>query len=179
MGTAAAWPPPRDDDTVIIWDTASWEPDNDPHRHGTGQERGLEWGWQPPRLRLLDNTVIIWDTESWQAANDPHRPQDSIWSVAWNGDGSRLASASDDNTVIIWDTESWEPETTLTDHTAVSGAWPGTGTAAVWPPLRRTTRSSSGIRRAGSRSRPSADHTSAGQERGLEWGRQPPGLRFG
>jgi len=48
---------------------------------------------------------------------------------AWNGDGSRLASASDDSTVIIWDTESWEAVTTLSDHTAgvLSVAWNGDG----------------------------------------------------
>ena len=47
--------------------------------------------------------------------------------MAWNGDGSRLASASDDNTVIIWDTASWEPVTTLSEHTdrVRSVAWNG------------------------------------------------------
>ncbi len=49
--------------------------------------------------------------------------------MAWNGDGSRLASASYDNTVIIWDTESWQPLTTLSEHTDLSWsvAWNGDG----------------------------------------------------
>ncbi|MBK7181215.1 MAG: hypothetical protein IPH82_29215 [Chloroflexi bacterium] len=34
--------------------------------------------------------------------------------VAWNNDGSLLASASYDS--IIWDTASWQPQTVLTNH---------------------------------------------------------------
>ncbi len=88
---------------------------------------------------------------------------DWVNSVAWNGDGSRLASASYDNTVIIWDTASWQPLTTLTDHTAAvnSVAWNGDGSRLA-SASSMTTRSSSGIRRAGSRSRPSREHTVAG-----------------
>ncbi|MCP4419148.1 MAG: hypothetical protein GY805_21240 [Chloroflexi bacterium] len=50
-------------------------------------------------------------------------------SAAWKGDGSLLASASNDGMVIIWDTESWQPVTALTNHTqgVNSIAWKGDG----------------------------------------------------
>jgi hypothetical protein len=50
-----------------------------------------------------------------------------VTNVAWNGDGSRLASASTGNTVIIWDTANWEPVTLLSGHTnqVTNVAWNG------------------------------------------------------
>lgn len=39
-------------------------------------------------------------------------------SVAWNNDGSRLASAADDYRVIIWDTENW-----IVSRLSVDSSW--------------------------------------------------------
>ncbi|EPS29057.1 hypothetical protein PDE_04004 [Penicillium oxalicum 114-2] len=41
---------------------------------------------------------------------------DSIWSIAWSPDGSRLASASGDKTVRIWDPATGQPESSLEGH---------------------------------------------------------------
>ena len=40
---------------------------------------------------------------SYQAQTTLSEHTAGVWGVAWNGDGSRLASASSDNTVIIWE----------------------------------------------------------------------------
>ena len=75
----------------------------------------------------------------YQAETTLSEHTDSVWSVAWNGDGSRLASAScgergegvlcNQGEVVIWDTASWEPVTTLSEHTdsVSSVAWNGDG----------------------------------------------------
>ena len=52
--------------------------------------------------------------------------------MAWNGDGNRLASGSDDKTIRIWDTRSGECLKTLEGHSSAvtSVAWNGNLLAA-------------------------------------------------
>ena len=52
---------------------------------------------------IEDGSVKVWDldTNSIRATLNGHRG--SVWSAAFNRDGSLLATASDDNTVRVWD----------------------------------------------------------------------------
>jgi WD40 repeat protein len=54
-----------------------------------------------------------------------HGHQDSVWSVAWSPDGSKLATASKDNTAKVWDAATGRELFTLHGHlrSVESAAW--------------------------------------------------------
>ena len=62
-----------------------------------------------------DGTVTIWEweTDKWTSLRGH---TDSVWSVAFSPDGSRLASASSDQTVRVWETANWRESLTLRGH---------------------------------------------------------------
>jgi WD40 repeat protein/serine/threonine protein kinase len=62
--------------------------------------------------------VKIWDATSGRELRTFKGHADQVFRVAFNPDGSRLASASFDGTVKIWDTENSQEVRTLKGHTA-------------------------------------------------------------
>eukprot|EP00850_Spirogloea_muscicola_P020094 SM000207S06169 [mRNA] locus=s207:59623:62027:- [translate_table: standard] len=87
------------------------------HGHG-GDVKAV--AWHPTRDILVsasyDDSIKIWaeddDGEDWRCVQTLEAGQGSeghastVWAVAFDRDGSRLASCSDDCTVMIWDTSS-------------------------------------------------------------------------
>ena len=63
---------------------------------------------------LDDNTVRLWDPASGQQLNMLTGHSDCVNSVAFNHDGSLLASASDDKTVRLWNPSSGKQLNILT-----------------------------------------------------------------
>jgi len=63
----------------------------------------------------LDNTVPVWDHKVgvWIAAL---QHPNSVYSVAFSNDRSRLATGCRDGIVRLWDTETWEPVIELDGH---------------------------------------------------------------
>ena len=53
-----------------------------------------------------DSTVKLWDLRSAGAASGPlqtaREHSDQVWGVAWSGDGTKLASVSDDKSVCVY-----------------------------------------------------------------------------
>lgn len=64
----------------------------------------------------VQGEIIIWDTTTWQPMTTLTDHSADVNSVAWNADGTRLASGSDDTNIIIWNTTTWQPVTILTGH---------------------------------------------------------------
>ncbi|KAJ6086514.1 hypothetical protein N7467_005428 [Penicillium canescens] len=61
-------------------------------------------------------TVRIWDPATGQCESTLEGHSDSVPSIAWSPDRSRLASASYDKTVRIWDPVTGQCASTLEGH---------------------------------------------------------------
>ena len=60
---------------------------------------------------------MIWETNTWNCIQTLEGHMDWVSSVAWNSQGTLLASGSHDTTIKIWDTKTWECVQTLEGHT--------------------------------------------------------------
>ena len=69
----------------------------------------------------------LWDVRSGELVRTLSGHTDSVFSVAFSPDGTRLASGSEDQTVKLWDVRSGELVRTLSGHTSWSlgGLQPG------------------------------------------------------
>ena len=63
-----------------------------------------------------DKTVKIWNAATGQVENTLQGHSDSVRSVAFSSDGSRIVSGSADETVKIWNAATGEVENTLQGH---------------------------------------------------------------
>ncbi|MCK6626021.1 MAG: AAA family ATPase [Anaerolineae bacterium] len=103
---------------VIIWDRASRKPAKILRDH-TGIVRRVAWRPKPYADRLAsasyDLTAVVWDTSS-GGSNQLRGHTESVFSLAWSSDGSRLASASADHNVIIQDFPFNKPRRVLRGH---------------------------------------------------------------
>lgn len=77
-----------------------------------------------------DKTVQVWEAATLKLLYTFREHQDSIRSLAWSPDGSRIASASYDNTVKVWDAFTGLNLLTYTEHSAwiQAVAWSPDGT---------------------------------------------------
>src|SRR5262249_23130016 len=64
----------------------------------------------------FDKTVRIWDVQTGECQHTLEGHSNSVWSVAFSPDGSRVASGSFDNTVRVWDVQTGECQHTLEGH---------------------------------------------------------------
>ncbi|MBK7181214.1 MAG: WD40 repeat domain-containing protein [Chloroflexi bacterium] len=128
------------DNTIIIWDTASWQPlttltsPTDEARYmalnvdGSLIAFSTCGNYDPKSIgNCTRDEILIWDTNRGQPLKTLADHTDTVLNSAWNDDGSKLASASSDRTIIIWDTATWQPQITLIDHTdtVLDVAWNG------------------------------------------------------
>jgi len=97
---------------VTVWDAA------------TGKGHVIHGGrriwavaWSPDDKRLAfggqDSGVLVWDTSSEQVTTLPGE-KTSVRSIAWNHDGSRLASAEDQD-ISIWNMDTHSKSATITN----------------------------------------------------------------
>jgi len=129
-----------EDTSIIIWDIEIWQSLTTLTNHKNGVQT-ISWSKDGTRLatgscgnqeddQCVQGEVIIWDTTSWNPTITLTQHMDNVSQVAWNKDGTRLATGSSDKSIIIWDTDTWEAITTLTDHTTMikSMSWNDDGT---------------------------------------------------
>jgi WD40 repeat protein len=67
----------------------------------------------------MDNTLKIWIAQTGQCVSTLNGHSGYVTSVAWNNDGTKLASGSDDETVRIWSVgsvDTFECVSTLSGH---------------------------------------------------------------
>lgn len=58
----------------------------------------------------VEGEMYIWDVKSGKQIHGPiTKHEDIIWSLAFNPNGTELATASGDDTIIIWDVDTWKP----------------------------------------------------------------------
>ncbi|MCC6604713.1 MAG: hypothetical protein IT327_16005 [Anaerolineae bacterium] len=113
---------------ILIWDTSQWQVLETLTEHSA---KVWSVAWHPNASRLASTAcgdqrgffcsradIIIWDTASWQPAVTLTDHRLLVYSVGWNADGTRFASAGDDGNIIIWDPDGWQPLFTLSDHSA-------------------------------------------------------------
>ena len=141
------------DNTIIVWDAETWEP----VRTLTGHSADVRSvAWRPDGRQLAsgssDNTIIVWDAETWEPVRTLTGHSDAVSSVAWRPDGRQLASGS-----------SGQHDHRLGCRDRGAGAhadgaqrwchrvWRGARMDGSWRRGQRTTRSSSGMPRPGSR----------------------------
>jgi Tol biopolymer transport system component len=131
-----------EDDLVIVWDTAGWEP--------LYTFEGPSWmdsvAWSPDGAFLasgsLDGTVMVWDVASGELVYTLEGHTDDVVSLAWSPDGTRLVSGSADDTLIVWDAATGEPLRVFTGHSgsvwcvawSPDGGLVASGGAGVWAP---------------------------------------------
>jgi hypothetical protein len=71
-----------------------------PHRFG--QLGRIFKRWQPHRLWLWDKSVRVWDALTGEEKHVLNGHTDSVNSVAFSSDGSRVVSGSNDKSVRVW-----------------------------------------------------------------------------
>jgi GTPase SAR1 family protein/predicted phosphodiesterase len=76
-----------------------------------------------------DSNIRLWDIESGRLVRALEGHQNSVWSVAWSGDGQWLASGAEDGTVRVWEASRGRLVHTLEGHQdwVWSVAWSGDG----------------------------------------------------
>jgi WD40 repeat protein len=68
-----------------------------------------------------DNSIRIWDAKTWKHLQTLQGHVAGVYSLAWNREGTMLASGSLDRTARLWDTRSWEDAGNLKNGTNVYG----------------------------------------------------------
>jgi hypothetical protein len=86
-----------------------------PHRFG--QLGRIFKRWQPHRLWLWDKSVRVWDALTGEEKHVLNGHTDSVNSVAFSSDGSRIVSGSWDKSVRVWDALTGEEKHVLNGHT--------------------------------------------------------------
>jgi WD40 repeat protein/serine/threonine protein kinase len=118
------------DQTIRIWDLATGRV----VRTIFSPAWGLRACWSPDGKQLASNsvehlTVKVWDADTGKELRAFHGHKAEVLAVAYNHDGSRLASASLDGTVKVWDAESGIVLRTFRGHTGwvLAIAWGADG----------------------------------------------------
>ena len=134
------------DNTVRLWDAATGQPVGNPltGHTGSGVQRGVQPRRQAHRLRQLATTTVrLWDADTGQPVGQPLTGHtDTVTSVAFSPDGTRIVSGSADNTVRLWDAATGQPiGQPLTGHTRHRcAAWRSAPTATGSSPAATTRR---------------------------------------
>ena len=131
------------DGTVRLWDPASGEPVGDPLTgHDGAVTRWRSTRRHPARLRRCRwHGAAVGPRQRRTRRRPTHRPRRRRDAVAFNHDGTLLASAGADATVRLWDPASGEPVgEPLTGHDGAVTRWRSTTTAPCWPPPVRMPR---------------------------------------
>lgn len=109
------------DNTVVIWNTESWEPSIT--LDDSGYAYRLAWNENGSYLATTkeENGVFIWRSDiaqpdNWQLVTTLTENSDVVTSVTWNNEGDHLTSASRNGEIFIWDTKNWQPLTQLNEH---------------------------------------------------------------
>jgi WD40 repeat protein len=111
------------DNTVVIWNTESWEPSIT--LDDSGYAYRLAWSDNGSYLATTkgENGVFIWQSDidqpdNWKFLTALTGHSDSVSSIAWNREGNIFTSASIDGQIFNWDTENWQPLSQLNEHTS-------------------------------------------------------------
>jgi WD40 repeat protein len=62
------------------------------------------------------DSITLWDTATWQPVTNLDSHTDYVGSVAFNSDGSLLATGSSDGTIYVWDVASGQQVAMLTSE---------------------------------------------------------------
>jgi WD40 repeat protein/serine/threonine protein kinase len=106
---------------------------------GLGEIRSVAWS---PNSRYLTAglfagdkyPILIWDMSTGERITQLSSHRAPLESVAWNSDGSRLATASWDHIVKIWDTATWREIMQLNRHPGDLWGNPGGTHSVAWTP---------------------------------------------
>lgn len=105
------------DETVVLWETASWKKIATFTEH-KGEIECVTFspsGTFVATGGLHDNTIHIWNVKK-KELHISLNHEDSVYSLAFGGDDSVLASASDDKTTKLWDTNSGDVISVSSEH---------------------------------------------------------------
>jgi WD40 repeat protein len=105
-------------DTLIkLWDVETGDCVQTIQAHSRAAIEGL---FSPDRKFIVsssqDLTVRIWvavQSNDWQCTNVLQGHQNSVWSIAFNSNGTMLVSSDHDGVLKFWDVESWQCIKTL------------------------------------------------------------------
>lgn len=100
---------------IRIWDTSDWTE----IKNLSGSSRVGAFSHDGTWLATGDSKVTIWDTSDWSVAQTLSGHTDTVNSIAFTPDGSRLASGDDDGMIKIWNTSDWTEVQTLSGHSRV------------------------------------------------------------
>jgi WD40 repeat protein len=98
------------------------------------------WNHDGTRVALISDTIVeILDTQNLEQIATLAGHAGVVTSVAWNFDGSRIATGSLDETVRIWDGNTGHPQLTYTGHSSEVGSviWSPDGTRIISSEFRR------------------------------------------
>ena len=126
-----------DDGTIILWDTATYQPIGGPLASSSG---AYSLAFSPDGKTLVsanvDDTLLVWDVGSHKLIRVPITENTTgVNSVAFSPDGNTLAWGRDDGSIILWDLAAgYRSENHSTDTRMRSGRWSSVRMALNWCP---------------------------------------------
>lgn len=104
------------DHSVRLWDVEAGRLLPALAASSSDEVQGVAFSNQRMLAVARGENVELWDVATGKESGEPLRGSESVSSIAWSGDGARLASGHADGSVILWDVATRQPIAPASGH---------------------------------------------------------------